>query len=39
MSWRIFTNEIWETESEKATDLCKRNNFKKNLNGKLYPMI
>jgi len=27
--WTVFTNEIWETESD-ATDYAKRNNFKKN---------
>ena len=26
--WKIFTNEIWDTEKE-ATDNAKRNKFKK----------
>ena len=34
--WRIFTNEIWDSEKE-ATDYAKRNNFKKSIEWKVVP--
>ena len=36
--WRIFTNEIWDSEKE-ATDMLKEITLKSLLNGKLYLMI
>ena len=35
-NWRIFTNEIWDSEKE-ATDYAKRNNFKKSIEWKVVP--
>ena len=34
--WRIFTNEIWDSEKE-ATDYAKRNKFKKSVEWKVVP--
>ena len=35
-TWRIFTNEIWDSEKE-ATDYAKRNKFKKSIEWKVVP--
>jgi len=35
-TWRIFTNEIWDSEKE-AIDYAKRNKFKKSVEWKVVP--
>ena len=35
-NWRIFTNEIWDSE-KKAIDYAKRNKFKKSIEWKVVP--
>ena len=35
-NWRIFTNEIWDSEKE-AIDYAKRNKFKKSIEWKVVP--
>jgi len=35
-TWRIFTNEIWDSEKE-AIDYAKRNRFKKSVEWKVVP--
>jgi hypothetical protein len=34
--WKIFTNEIWDSEKE-ATDYAKRNKFKNDIKWKVVP--